>query len=128
MLTVSSYEGAFPQVHIDADRTGMRELAQAVVVRRSVDCVLAEDHPDLRSIVRILVILHDKGRLHAKVDRENRQLLILGNEECLSVLASNILQLSDCAAGDHEHVEWFDGNQYVEEGSVPMILSLVSPA
>lgn len=126
MLTAAFYTGAFPQVHIDVSRADMKEFSEAVTSRVDTECAPHDDQHDLLAILRISIVADECMRLQATIDRESRTLLIAGNDQCLSVFASNVMQLSDGRPGEHEHVEWYEGNQYVEEGSVPIIVSLVA--
>src|ERR1700736_6355251 len=81
------------------------------------------DPSSYKGFVRSIRIRPDERKV--RVQRLDDQLLLSGTMSAREILAANLNNFADGPSqpGDHLHVQFFPGHYYLEEGSLPFVVS-----
>jgi len=115
------------QVDISASRSEFREMATAVKQlipgeTASFDGDSGRDvSPWDRSLARLAVAAQDGPVCATVVDDA---VVITGSRSMLDVLTSYMEFPEDAHSGYHHHHEYFEGDQYIDPKSVPLIFTM----
>jgi hypothetical protein len=70
-------------------------------------------------------LLIAKGDCPTKISLRNKEeILIEGTADTLGVLASFFIFDDDAPDGDHSHYEHYEGNEWIDPDSIPLVISV----
>lgn len=99
------------------------KLAQSDASQIAFDANAAIDLEPYKSAFSKLIIL--KGQCPTKVSLMNeKEIKVEGSPYCLEAFASFFDFKSDAGKGAHSHYEYYEGNQWIAPGSIPLVISV----
>jgi hypothetical protein len=114
------------QIDLEGDAESLRKLAQEILRLHDV-CEWPLSKPSSGSpapysgLAVSLKIRVSNDRVC--VSRIEGQIIITGSIEKLKIFAQNIQFAADNADSNHQHIEFYPGNVYLDSHSVPLIIT-----
>ena len=125
LLTAIFEDGDFSVCHVDGNRQELLDLASAVTDRTSITCRGENDRGCLPLNRLTSHLVPSSTVLTVTVNANVGEAVFAGNEAALDLLAENVSELAEHGKhGHHCHIEWFEGNTYIAEDSLPLIVGL----
>lgn len=130
MLICSVFEGDYGQCEIRADDAGLGLLARAASAGDEIVC---DDDPEAsgkrqltngtwRTVSTLRFSVDAATPMHVSYSAGETALVVSGAPQFLGVFAENVQGFQAAPPGEHQHVEWFEGHFYLQEGSLPVVL------
>ena len=103
----------------------IRQLASAQASSAIIDTEINFNPHPYERVLCLLALSIGNGPVRASV--HGSELYIRGSHEALEALSSFFDIADDVSLGHHVHHEYWDGNTYVAQDSVPLVISAISP-
>ena len=125
MLSAIFEDSDFSVCHVDGNKQELLDLVSAITSRTSITCSGENDLGCLPLIRITSRLLPSSTVLTVTVNSNVGEAVFAGNEAALDLLAENVSGLAEHGKqGHHCHIEWFEGNTYIAEDSLPLIVGL----
>jgi hypothetical protein len=81
----------------------------------------ADPHPYARCMASLELNISSGP---VRVTTEETRVTVTGSQTAIRTFASYFRFEELAPSGTHHHFEWFEGNEYIEKGSAPLVLSI----